>query len=82
MESDPGENAVFTVKFLNIFGLNRYDHPAVGKGRVALGKAHAVDDDFIIFCCGRDNEAARAHAERVHSAFANFGGEVVTGCWK
>ena len=70
---------MFLDEVAEILGLDGGNHSGVGKRRVAPREAHAVDHHLVVFRGGRDDPAARAHAERVHSAVANLGGEAVAG---
>lgn len=72
LEGDSGKKAVFFFKFLGIFRLHRHDHAAIGKGRVPLREAHAIDDDFVIFGRRRDDESSGAHAKGVNSRSRTF----------
>jgi hypothetical protein len=68
---------VFLGQWAEVLRLDGGNQAGVGEGRVAPGQAHAVDDHFVILGGCRDDPAAGAHAERMHAAVADLGGEAV-----
>ena len=62
-----------------VLGFDMDDHAGVGEGGVAAGEGHAVDDDFVVFRGGGDDEAAGAHAKGVNATVLDLGGEAVAG---
>lgn len=58
---------------------HRDSDATVGEGRAAAGVAHAVDDLLAVGGSGRDNDAARAHAEGEDAMSVYLGGKAVGG---
>ena len=64
---------------IRILRFHGHHKAAVGKGGIAAGKRHAIHHHFIILCGGGHNKTTRAHAERVHTAVLNLGGQGIAG---